>query len=90
MALSAEKIAQIAQETDALLSEQVNSIIAEQERKYPDAVITIPRNVRVDQKRPAPVSIGHKGNTRPVTKADSDAATKPEALAATGKGNGKK
>ncbi len=82
MALSAEKIAQIAQETDALLSEQVNAIIAAQEAKYPDAVITIPRNVRVDQKRPAPVTLSHRGNTRPLTKEEAN-GTKPAALKTT-------
>lgn len=57
---------------DTKITALVNQLIAEEEAANPDALISVPRDVVVDEKR-SPKSIAHhRGTTRPVTKAETE------------------
>lgn len=58
---------------DARVTTAVLEIVADEEAKHPDALISVPRSVTVQQKRPEKSTVGHKGTTRPVTKAETEA-----------------
>lgn len=71
MALTKEQQDAIRDRVDARITSAVLEIVADEEAKNPDALISVPRSVTVQQKRPEKSTVGHKGTTRPVTKEET-------------------
>lgn len=71
--LSQEQQDEIRDELDAQITAAINPLIAKIEATHPDALISVPRQVVVGQKTPAKSRVVHKGDTRPVTKAETEA-----------------
>jgi len=58
---------------DTKLTAFVNQLIAEEEANHPDALISVPRDVVVDERRTPKSVAHHRGNTRPVSKEEAAA-----------------
>lgn len=71
--LSQEQQEAIRDEIDTEITAAILPILSRAEAKHPDALITVPRQVVVGQKAPPKSRIVHKGDTRPVTKAEQEA-----------------